>query len=109
LALNELHHKIGSLRRLINPHVVERDHSRVGDLADHTGFLHEAIASLAACKFGGEKLNSDNTRDQGIEGAGHSAVGAHANDFQNFVTADLTRLRVNLHGDVPLEQLLSLG
>jgi hypothetical protein len=59
-------------------------------LADHTGFLDEAIAGLSAGEFGWEKLNGDNACDQRIEGAGHSAIGTNSDDFENFVSADFS-------------------
>src|SRR6202162_6682802 len=70
LALNKLHHQIRSLRGLVDTHVMKGDNRRMGDLADHTGFLHEAIAGLAAPEFAGEKLDGDDACDQRIESWG---------------------------------------
>jgi hypothetical protein len=88
---------------------MKRDHRGMGDLANDARLLHKAIAGFAAGEFGREKLDGDNARDQRVEGAGHSAVRADADDLQNFVAADLSQLRANWHGDVPLKKLLSLG
>jgi hypothetical protein len=68
---------------------VKRDHRRVRDLPHDASFLHKAIAGFAARELAREELDGDNARDEGIEGASDTAISAHSNHFQNFVTADL--------------------
>ena len=88
LALDEFHYKIRRLRRLIHAHVVEGNDCGVRDLPDYAGFLHETLARFALRKLFGEQFDSDDARDQGIKSARDAAVGANADDFQDFVPAD---------------------
>jgi hypothetical protein len=88
---------------------VKSDDGRMRDLPHYASLLQKTVASLAAGEFGGEKLDGNDARDQRVEGAGHAAIGADPDYFQDFVTADLAEVRTSLHGDFLPDKSYSLG
>src|SRR5260370_41962057 len=65
----------------------------MGELADEARFVSEALACFGGGQFLWEKLDGDEAADQRIVGARHAAMGAGADDFENFVASDLHEVR----------------
>src|SRR6267143_1038729 len=61
----------------------------MGELANDARFLKEALACFALGQFLGEQLDGHQAADHGIVSACHTAMGAGADDFENFVASDL--------------------
>lgn len=88
LAVDEFHDEIGSLRGLVDAHVMQHENAGMRDLADDAGFLKEFFAGFAGSDFLGEDFDGDDAADVRVVRTDDAAEGACADCVEDFVTTD---------------------
>ena len=89
LAFHQFHDEVGSVRGLLNTHVMNSNDGWMRELADHAGFAKEAVARVPAGEFGREKLDGHGAVDERVMAANDSAMGTGAEGFEDLVATDL--------------------
>lgn len=89
LAFDQFHDQVGSLRRLLDAHVMNGDDGRVGELADDASLAEEMVAGITAGELRGEELDGHGTVNERVVSANNATMRACAEGFENLIAPDL--------------------
>jgi hypothetical protein len=89
LAFDQFHDEVGSLRGLLDAHVVNGDDAWMRQLCNDACFAEEVVARVAPGEFRSEELDGHGAVDEGVMGTNDAAVGAGAKGFEDLVTSNL--------------------